>query len=86
LTIATTGIIQNHNYKQPIFTGRDVSKKSVADLIKKDWTQPAVDLLDSTSKLMASHCRGFYQGAKSNGITPITPELLMGGQRNKEQN
>ena len=69
-------IRQNRPYELPIFTNANVFKAIVADLIKNEWTQPAIDLLDSTSKLMYTAAEDFIKEAKLIASFPVFQRFL----------
>ena len=69
-------IRQNRPYELPIFANANVFKAIVADLIKNEWTQPAIDLLDSTSKLMYTAAEDFIKEAKLIASFPVFQSFL----------
>jgi len=64
-------IRHNRPYELPIFTSTNVFKAIVADLINNEWTQPTMDLLDSTSKLMDTAAEDFIKEAKLIASFPV---------------
>ena len=64
-------IRQNRPYELPIFTSTNVFKAIVAALINNEWTQPTMDLLDSTSKLMDTAAEDFIKEAKLIASFPV---------------
>ena len=69
-------IRQNRPYELPIFANANVFKAIVADQIKNEWTQPAIDLLDSTSKLMYTAAEDFIKEAKLIASFPVFQSFL----------
>jgi hypothetical protein len=70
-------IRHNRPYELPIFTSTNVFKAIVADLINNEWTQPTMDLLDSTSKLMDTAAEDFIKEAKLIASFPVFQSFLI---------
>jgi hypothetical protein len=70
-------IRHNRPYELPVFTSTNVFKAIVADLINNEWTQPTMDLLDSTSKLMDTAAEDFIKEAKLIASFPVFQSFLI---------
>ena len=70
-------IRHNRPYELPIFTSTNVFKAIVADLINNEWTQPTMDLLDSTSKLMDTAAEDFIKETKLIAAFPVFQSFLI---------
>ena len=72
-----TIIRHNRPYELPVFTSTNVFKAIVADLIEQEWTQPTMDLLDSTSKLMDTAAEDFIKETKLIAAFPVFQSFLI---------
>jgi len=70
-------IKQNRPYKLPIFINTYVFDAIVANLIKEEWAQPTMDLLNFTSKLMDTAAEEFIKEAKKATLFPLLQSYLI---------
>jgi len=70
-------IRHNRPYELPVFTSTNVFKAIVADLIEQEWTQPTMDLLDSTTELMDIAAEDFVKEAKLIASFPVFQSFLI---------